>query len=472
MLARGHVLLSLSLSFATAITPVGTSRANRDDGTPESRVTGGSEAVPCAYPSVLLLNTELGSPSNPQKASCTGTLVHPRVILYAAHCGRVTAAMFTETRTTPKRRTLTEADIAKQQVNPRYKNAKSQAIDWAYVVLKEPITDVPTIPIAAGCERAMLQKRGAEVYFSGFSPNESKEPSATMLRWAQTSIRSLGRDKVDVGGRRVTACGGDSGGPLLAKAPDGSWRSLGIASTLTGGCGTARGFNTYALVGRSMTAWVERESGIDITPCYDDAGQPTPSLACDKLMAYAGDPKDPQGTREKTCAEAKRLPAKDACNVPDSGESDPEDEGAESNEPEDSENSESPEDSESPDGSETPEESEESEASEEEQESEESEESESPETNDTEASKGSPEAKSPKSPAASPEKGQSPEASESGESGDSAKSPKGSKNQTDDDSASGETEGCSVRLGGTNGTIFWSGLLLLIGLHRRKSGLV
>lgn len=206
-------------------------------------------------------------------------------------------------------------------MNPRYRGVNDQAIDWAYVVLKEPITDVPLIPMAAGCERSMLAKQGAQVYFSGFSPNESKVKSMTKLRWAKTSVRRLRRGSIEAGGRRVTACGGDSGGPLLARVPDGSWRTIGIASTLANGCGKANGYNTYALVGKDMTAWIERETGVDVTPCADEEGKPTPSLECDKLMAYSESPDNPTGTRKNTCSEAKTLPAKDACEVPDSGES-------------------------------------------------------------------------------------------------------------------------------------------------------
>lgn len=99
-------LLSLSLLAAAGLlAPQAASAADADEGVTLD-VTGGVDAKACAYPSVVLLNTYVDN--NPKKrASCTGTLIHPKVILYAAHCGTVNEAVFTENRTTPGRRTLT-----------------------------------------------------------------------------------------------------------------------------------------------------------------------------------------------------------------------------------------------------------------------------------------------------------------------------------------------------------------------------
>lgn len=99
-------LLSLSLLAAAGLlAPQAASAADADEGVTLD-VTGGVDAKACAYPSVVLLNTYVDN--NPKKrASCTGTLIHPKVILYAAHCGTVNEAAFTENRTTPGRRTLT-----------------------------------------------------------------------------------------------------------------------------------------------------------------------------------------------------------------------------------------------------------------------------------------------------------------------------------------------------------------------------
>src|SRR5688572_9042182 len=43
---------------------------------PESRIYGGAPVGACGWPTTVSLG-----------GSCTGTLVHPQVVLYAAHCG-------------------------------------------------------------------------------------------------------------------------------------------------------------------------------------------------------------------------------------------------------------------------------------------------------------------------------------------------------------------------------------------------
>src|SRR5687768_132103 len=59
------LLLALVLVLAPFGTPV-----------PPTSIVGGSEVAACGWPSVVALD-----------GTCSGTLVHPRVVLYAAHCG-------------------------------------------------------------------------------------------------------------------------------------------------------------------------------------------------------------------------------------------------------------------------------------------------------------------------------------------------------------------------------------------------
>jgi MYXO-CTERM domain-containing protein len=72
----------------------------------------------------------------------------------------------------------------------------------------------------------------------------------------------------------------------MLRALDGSWRTIGIASTLSGPCGGSGSSNAYAYVPDAIP-WVESESGIDITPCHDVDGTWNPTPACDAV--FAGD---------------------------------------------------------------------------------------------------------------------------------------------------------------------------------------
>lgn len=304
---------ALSISSVTLATFLAGSLTHTDVPA-TTRVTGGSRAKPCAWPAVMLMGTH--APGTKQETGCTGTLVHPELILYAAHCGTPYVIIMDEHR--KGKRVLKKKDFLKAGRHPRWKNDSMTHVDWAYVRLREPITDIPTTPVVAGCERDVLQKTGKPVIFAGFSKNNAQAMDAIVLRWAQAKISAIGGGKIRAGANGITACPGDSGGPMLAKLSDGSWRTVGIASTISNlkGCGKAGTYNTYAQINRALIEWVESDSGIDITPCFDLDGRPTPSAQCDAFRAYSGDPKSPQGKRENSCVEALTKRAGDFCEVP------------------------------------------------------------------------------------------------------------------------------------------------------------
>ena len=71
---------------------------------------------------------------------------------------------------------------------------------------------------------------------------------------------------------------------------DGTWHVFGIASTVNGGCS---GLGTHALLPRAA-AWIEEESGLDVTPCFTLNGQWDPDYRCGHfIMSGAETPKWP-----------------------------------------------------------------------------------------------------------------------------------------------------------------------------------
>lgn len=299
---------------------------------PESRVTGGQEAKECGIPGVLSIET---IPNGVASASlCTATLIHPRVILYAGHCGTINTMTPGERWQQEK---LTKEAFEMSKPHPAGNTgagSPNSAMDWAVAVLKEPLKGVPVIPIAYGCELDMLIAQGKPVTLAGYADNavgkQSDKIKDYYLKWANTIIGGVTGTtlKTTAGTNKVTACRGDSGGPMLARVKDGSWRTIGIASSLgptsSSGCGSAQGFNTYSKVRKELIEWIEAETKIDVTPCFDLDGKPTPSLACDRFMAFAEDPASPSAKWDNNCADAKQLPQKDACGIEDSGEKEPE----------------------------------------------------------------------------------------------------------------------------------------------------
>src|SRR4051794_17047639 len=101
--------------------------------TPE--ISGGAQATTCVLPDVLCVGTS--------GCRCTATLVHPRVVIYAAHCGAATAFRFGESASAagPVLRS------SKAMVNPAWgtkPNPNADVdVDWAFSVLDQPVTDVP-----------------------------------------------------------------------------------------------------------------------------------------------------------------------------------------------------------------------------------------------------------------------------------------------------------------------------------------
>lgn len=315
--------LALALACLCPIVAEGTSSV---DGSPTTSIVGGQNAKECAWPAVFFVKTK----AKTGEGMCTATLVHPRVLLYAAHCGTVLHARMGEDVIAPSK-ILEAEDIESSQAYPDYQWLVDVEHDWAYAVLKEPILDVPIVPIAHSCEYNQLVKSGIQVHLVGFSPNKRSdeanpkpEPGNYPLRWATSKVGSVSqKGRLTTGGNGIHGCGGDSGGPLMARLPDGSWRTIGITSTLTGKCREQDAYASYSHVRKEMIAWVEKESGFDITPCYDLDGKATPGAACDIARAYADSPNKPKGTREKNCNQASTVLVREACKVPESGEPQP-----------------------------------------------------------------------------------------------------------------------------------------------------
>jgi uncharacterized protein (TIGR03382 family) len=260
-------------------------------------ISGANLAEECQFPTVGSFRAgEL----------CTASVVHPRVVVTAAHCiadGAPSTIHFGETHNPHERK----IDVERCEADPEFATSSTSAAhDLAYCVLADAIEGMPTIPLLAGCEVDQLQP-GLVAVIAGYGKPDDGG-NFGRKRYAFTTLASGLRDDgtVLVGDAGANGCDGDSGGPALVRLSDGSWRVVGVLS-LGPGCG--KGPDTYrVLVDR--IGWLEERSGFDLSPCYDDAAAWEPSSSCD---AFADDPRvasagweafcdGPRITPQMTCA--------------------------------------------------------------------------------------------------------------------------------------------------------------------------
>lgn len=118
-------------------------------------VVGGESIEACNWPSTVSVNAW---------GSCSGTLIHSRIVTTAAHCiaNPQTNIFFGAGRGSPGSFALT-ADCKVGAQGARGANTGS---DWAYCVLPEDarVAQIPVTPPLVGCEADKYLKSGIEAW--------------------------------------------------------------------------------------------------------------------------------------------------------------------------------------------------------------------------------------------------------------------------------------------------------------------
>jgi len=302
-------------------------------------IVGGIEAESCQWPSTVSILED-----DPTPVMCSGSLIHPQVVLTAAHCitfeRPIVAVGFGEQGLPagiPQRVVATSECVG----NPLY--YQGSGADIGYCLLTEAVDDVPIVPLMAGCETEELQP-GSQVVIVGFGATwgsydengELETMGVGTKRWTTQTVDFIDPafEEINLYGPSgsQSACFGDSGGPALVMLEDGTWRVLGTGSHLYDpgdlpppldpdnycGAGAAYGFVPFGL------DWLEMESGFDLTPCWDgNVWDPAPGCG-----SFPLDP-DVAGSWALDCtggALGGGVPP--ACAEPPSGSSSSDDDGA------------------------------------------------------------------------------------------------------------------------------------------------
>ncbi|MDC0716931.1 S1 family peptidase [Nannocystis bainbridge] len=260
------------------------SSADEQDG---EAIYGGTTVPVCGWASTV----ELGG-------SCTGTLVDPQVVIYAAHCGASYNKIYFGEKYTAAAKSVTPQWC---KIYPGGQPGSGN--DFAVCKLSTPVTDVPIVPILMGCETSNLQP-GKQVTLVGFG-NADNGPYG-VKRQVTTTINGFQGDEISIGGNGKDTCQGDSGGPAFIKLADGTWRVFGITS-YGGACGSG---GMYSMMHKGI-AWFEQQTAIDLTPCHDANGTWNPGPKCFNFQTNPGSVNDtwsggcnagaPNGAYSATC---------------------------------------------------------------------------------------------------------------------------------------------------------------------------
>lgn len=259
---------------------------------PTSEIYGGTDVAACGWPTTVSLG-----------GSCSGTLVHERVVIYAAHCGsNYSSVRLGESIEGGQGRT-----VQTQQCKIFPGGEPGEGNDFAYCTLAQPVTDVPLVPILMGCEAEDHLVSGQQVTVVGFG-NADTGPYG-VKRQVTTTINSITADnEAHIGGGGKDSCQGDSGGPVFVQVEDGSWRVFGITS-YGGACGTG---GYYSMMHRGMD-WFESQTGYDLTPCHDADGTWNPGPDCGTFPMTPG---TGSGTWASGCSGGAATGYSGACGAP------------------------------------------------------------------------------------------------------------------------------------------------------------
>jgi hypothetical protein len=193
--------------------------------------------------------------------SCSGVLVHPRVVLYASHCGTG----------------IHEAVVRAERLVPDYCEAfPSDGVvpkDLAYCVLDSSAASSATVTPATGCEDSWVQP-GTSLAIKGRGLPSLEEIEATV------TVHTRG-DAILALGAGVGVCGGDSGGPAMVDLHTASSarvrRLVGVVSHGSAGCSEGEIWITPVA---PLVPWLEARTGLDLTPCGEADGTWAPGPDC------------------------------------------------------------------------------------------------------------------------------------------------------------------------------------------------
>ena len=278
-------------------------------------IVGGEQASPGAWPSAAALVARGG-------ASCSGVLVHPRIVLSAAHCrdneieGVWLGAVDLNEETPGE-----WAEVASQHGYPDYA--------WTYDVLVLVLTEdaeTSPAPLAIGCGAELLVD-GVDAVLAGFGATDSwgsTYPDVLMV--AETTVEVASCDdeargcvpgampdgELIAGGDGIDSCYGDSGGPVYVATDWGEHLVAGVSSRAADPSDVPCGDGGIYVRVDAVRSWIEQTTGLTLDePTCADPGveNEAPSPTAEPIEVESGaratvtvDPGDPDADDEHSFA--------------------------------------------------------------------------------------------------------------------------------------------------------------------------
>lgn len=226
--------LGLTAAFALEIGSCGEPRADDTSGRVQEPIVNGQESGFKIWRGAIAVRIDPGNNVTPY--ICTGSLIHPEIVLTAGHCVYNESLSGFDFRNKPGALEIQAganlynqgswwhvASVLRAAVHPDWKGWPGLTPDVAMLLLDHPVTD---LPIYCPVKAAPVKNDPGVLVGYGMTNSQDTTTIGTH-RWGDTTIMSLIDYEIEVGGGKSGFCNGDSGGPLFTRT-SGKYRIAGI----------------------------------------------------------------------------------------------------------------------------------------------------------------------------------------------------------------------------------------------------